>query len=478
MPHHGIRGATSGSGKAGRTLAIKLTRGALRLWALTALSMSLFGMSIAALPHVAEAALPVIVDTDIYSNADDVGALASAFALQLRGEANVIAVTLNTTVSRPTVATNSWKCVAAIDNFYGSSQIPIGTQAPVTGADPDPPGYLDFLKPCGQWAPASTPVPDDAVSVDRRALASQADGSVVMISIGYEGNLKNLLQSGPDANSSLNGVDLVRQKVSRLVVMGGAFPVDFQQSENNLSGDVAAAQYVSANWPTKLVWSGREVGDQVYTGQTVSSTHPPDSPVRAAFEAYTRGMNNWMPSFDHTAVYYAVRPDNALLEEVGPGTNTVSSTGGTNWTVDSAVPPTADQYYLNLRSQNVPALDQSIELLLDTLPSLPQAQISGTVTDASTNDGIAGASVQVYDLPFDPVATAWTAWDGDYAVRGLSSGTYTIVFAGSPTYRTQLGLTADPTYLPQTVGPVSVNPSSTTAVNASMAVAAPPLPRP
>ena len=35
--------------------------------------------------------VPVIVDTDIFSDADDVGALATAFALQLKGEANVIA---------------------------------------------------------------------------------------------------------------------------------------------------------------------------------------------------------------------------------------------------------------------------------------------------------------------------------------------------------------------------------------------------
>lgn len=432
----------------------------------------------AALPTAAVGPVPVIVDTDIYSNADDVGALASALALQLRGEAHVVAVTLNTRDSRPTVAINSWKCVAAIDSFYGSPQIPIGTQAVVTGADPTPPDYVDFLGPCGHWARAAAPVPGDAVNVDRRALASQPDGRVVMISIGYMGNLERLLQSGPDADSSLTGVDLVRQKVSSLVVMGGAFPVDFKQSENNLSGDVAASQYVSANWPTKLVWSGVEVGDQVDVGQTVSSTHPPDSPVRAAFEAYTRGENNRMPSYDLTAVYHAVRPNDGLLDEVGPGMNTVSSTGGSNWTADRTFPPTANQYYLNVSSDNASALGRSIEQLLDTLPSLPPAQISGTVTDASTHTGIAGARVRVYDSTGDPVDTAWTAWNGDYAVRGLRSGTYTVAFTGSPIQRTQRGLTADPTYLRQTEGPVSVNASSTTAVNAAMTVAQPGVDRP
>ena len=57
---------------------------------------------------------PLIIDTDIYSDADDVGSLATAFALQLKGEANVVATIVNTRTDRPAVATNSWKCTAAV----------------------------------------------------------------------------------------------------------------------------------------------------------------------------------------------------------------------------------------------------------------------------------------------------------------------------------------------------------------------------
>ncbi len=128
---------------------------------------------------------------------------------------------------------------------------------------------MDFAGPCGRLAPASATAPAAAVDVYRRALASQPDNAVVIASAGYLGNLADLLKSPADAISPLSGRDLVARKVRTLVAMGGGYPS--RSGENNLAGDPAAAQYVSANWPTKLVWSGYEVGDVVHTGQTISA---------------------------------------------------------------------------------------------------------------------------------------------------------------------------------------------------------------
>ena len=47
---------------------------------------------------------------------------------------NVIAIGLNTPLSRPApVAANSWKCVAAITQFYGFRTVPIGSDMPDNG---------------------------------------------------------------------------------------------------------------------------------------------------------------------------------------------------------------------------------------------------------------------------------------------------------------------------------------------------------
>ena len=320
-------------------------------------------------------AVPLIVDTDIFSDADDVGALATAFGLQLKGEANVIAVVVNTRTSRPAVATNSWKCVAAVNSFYRAASIPIGTAMPNNGTSLNDP---DFIGPCSRYAPSSTPAPESAVRVYRRALADQADGTVVIASAGYFGNLSALLNSPPDDISPLSGRDLVAHKVKTLVAMAGGFPSRF--GENNLMGDPGAAQNVAANWPTKLVWSGYEVGDAIHTGQTIPTAHPSDSPVRVAYGAFVR-PGNWIYSYDLTAVYHAVRPDDPLLREVGPGRNTVTSTGGNSFAMGSG-----NQYYLTLSSAT--SLDASIEELIDTVPSsAPSDTTAPAISGVSQSGG-------------------------------------------------------------------------------------------
>jgi hypothetical protein len=303
----------------------------------------------------ARGAVPLIIDTDIWSSADDVGALAAAFGLQLRGEAKVIAVGVNTRTSRPAVAADSWRCVAAITAFYGFSSVPIGAAFPDNGTAGNTP---DLVGPCARLAPPGTSAPESAVRVFRRALTTEPNGSVVMASIGYFGNLSALLDSPGDDISPLTGHELVQRKVKALVAMAGAYPSG--SGETNLVGDPAAAQNVASHWPTTIVWSGFEVGDQIHTGQTISSIHPASSPVRAAYEAFV-GPGNWIYSYDITALYHAVRPDDSSLAEVGPGTNVVTDSGGNVFTSGSG-----NQYYLSLKSQT--GLDSSIEVLLDTLP--------------------------------------------------------------------------------------------------------------
>ncbi len=299
--------------------------------------------------------VPVTIDTDIFSSVDDVGALAVAFALQLKNEAKVIAIGVDTRTDRPGVAPNSWKCAAAIAQFYKSPSVPIGSDLPANGSEVNSP---DFVGPCANLVAPSTPSPDSAVNVYRRALAGQADGSVVMESTGYLENLSALLNSPADSISPLSGRDLIAKKVKMLVVMGGGYPN--RPGENNLRGNPAAAQNVANNWPTKLVWSGYEVGDVVHTGQTISSVHPAASPVRVSYEAFVR-PGNWYYSYDLTAVYHAIRPADPLLTEVGPGKNAVDSQGGNTFTSGPG-----NQYYLRLSDAN--ALGSALENLLDTLP--------------------------------------------------------------------------------------------------------------
>jgi hypothetical protein len=304
-------------------------------------------------------AVPLIIDTDIYDSVDDVGALSTAFALQNVGEANVVAMLVNTRTTR-TVAANSWQCAAAIAQFYGHPSTLLGSDGPSTGVDPT---TADFLAPC---ASKGTPVatPPSAVSVYRQALASQPDHSVVIASIGFEENLQALLQSAPDVFSPLTGRQLVAQKVSMLVAEGGGYPA-LATPHTNFAGNPAAAEYVAANWPTKVVWSGYEVGIAAMAGGGLSAAQPTSSPVRAAYEAFLGGPNKAFYTFDLTTVYYAIRPTDPLLTESGPGTNVVDTTVGPAYGSNTFSLGPGNQYYLQLAPANVAGLQNSLNSLLD-----------------------------------------------------------------------------------------------------------------
>jgi inosine-uridine nucleoside N-ribohydrolase len=299
--------------------------------------------------------VPLIVDTDMFLDVDDAGGLAVAFAMQQLGEAEIVALGIDLRADRSQVAATSWRCAAAIAAFYTGSTVPLGVAPPRDGVMAD---LVDYSAPCAAFAPPSTPPPLPVVEVYRRALATQPDGSVVVAGTGYAGNLAALLESGPDAISPLTGRELVAQKVRVLVVMGGGYPNS--DGEHNLQGDISAAQVVAANWPTKVVWSGVEVGLAVVTGGSISARHPASSPVRTAYEAFVGAGNRWW-SWDLTAVYHAIRPADSMLEEIGPGTNRVDDTGGNEFT-----PGAGNQYYLRLADGA--ALADSLDRLLDVLP--------------------------------------------------------------------------------------------------------------
>jgi len=369
---------------------------------------------------------PLIIDTDIFSNADDVGGLATAFALQMNGEDQVIAITVNTRTDRPSVATESWECVAAIAQYYNSPGVPIGADMPDNGSQLDSP---DFLTPCAALASPSTPAPSSAVSVLRRALVGQPNGSVVIAEIGYEENLQALLSSPADSISPLSGSALVAQKVKMLVVTGGQYPSS-SPAENNFAGNPGAAAYVAANWPTKVVYSGFEVGEHVHVGGTLDSVQPARSPVRAAYDAYSLGQSQSIPAWDLTTVYHAVvSPSDPALTETGPGTNVVNtSTGNNTFTTGSGT-----EYYLSLTDDS--GLTSSLESLLGVVPPVlvPVDSSPPTITGVATEGQTLTETHGSWSNSPSGYAYQWQRCDATGAncqpITGASGQTYVLAAA-------------------------------------------------
>ena len=306
---------------------------------LTAFNLLLAAVSVALLPGSLLSAepTPLIFDTDIGNDVDDVLALGMIHALQTRGECELLAVTITKDHELAASFTD------AVNTFYGRSDIPIGVcRSGVTpeqgkfnglGSQEDG-GKLryphDLLS--GKDAP-------DAVTVLRQALASAEDGSVAIAQVGFSTNLANLLDSKPDDICPLNGVELVRKKAKLLSIMAGAFTKipgkngPYDHKEYNVVKDIPSAKKLADHWPTPIIWSGFEIGLSLpYPHESIELdyNYVKHHPLSEAYVLYNPPPHN-RPTWDLTSVLHAVRPNRGYFGISPHGKVTVANDGLTKF---------------------------------------------------------------------------------------------------------------------------------------------------
>jgi len=259
----------------------------------------------AASVSAAQKPVPIIFDTDIAPDYDDVGAITLLHAFADRGEDRILA-TISSNAFETTAAT-----LSVFNTYFNRPDIPVGV---TRGPQPN--------KACGQqWAQAilqqyphairSNDQAWEAVQLYRKILASAPDTSVVIITVGFFTNLAHLLASKPDGYSPMSGRELVIKKVKRLVSM--AARIDQQGPggyEFNVMVDAAASRKVFSEWPTPVIISGFEIGEKILTGiRLIHNDSIRNSPVKDAFRVALAKDNNSVGrnSWDETAVLVAVR---------------------------------------------------------------------------------------------------------------------------------------------------------------------------
>ena len=282
--------------------------------------------------------VPLIFDTDIGNDCDDVLAMGVIHSLQSRGECELLAVTIT---KDHELAAPFTDCV---NTFYGRGEIPIGVcRSGVTPAvgkfnvlagqkDNGTDRYEHDLR-SGKDAP-------DAVDVLRKVLAAADDQSVVIAQVGFSTNLANLLRSTPDQHSSLSGKELVNKKVRLLCAMAGAFtkiPNNkgelYDHREYNVIKDLESSKYLAENWPTSIVWSGFEIGLNLrYPHQSIEQDYDyvEHHPLSEAYVLYNPPPHD-RPTWDLTAVLYGVRPNRGYFDISPPGQVTVDAEGLTHF---------------------------------------------------------------------------------------------------------------------------------------------------
>ena len=306
---------------------------------------------------------------------DDTGALAVLHALADKGEVNILA--LGCCISDP----NSAPTIQAINTYYGRPNIPVGTLKDL-GLLPGPFTYIKYIAANFPNTLKSGVNAPDAFKLYRQTLAAQPDNSVTLISIGPLRNIKNLLQSGADSYSSLNGLDLVAKKVSKYVLMGGQFA---SGSEWNMNQDGPSAEYVINNFPSniEMVFSQMHIGSNISTGARLTTETPATNPVRKAYEIYSGiGKNN--ASWDQTAVLYAIRGLGAQWNLETNGYCYIDGTGYAEWRSS----PDKNQSYIKWisQAQSVTAAKELGVIIEDLMVKFPSnTVIAFPVTSVSLN---------------------------------------------------------------------------------------------
>lgn len=312
--------------------------------------------------------LPVklIFDTDIGNDIDDALALAMLHTLVDRGEAELLAVTVN--------KDNPWAAVYVdvVNHFYGHPNIPIGTVR--DGKTPDDGNFVrkvserkagsTFVYPRSLESGSNAP---EATGLLRRTLASQPDGSVVIVSVGFMTNIARLLDSAADKESSLTGKELVKRKVRLYVMMAGAFGQP-SEPEYNVIFDIEAARQVFAQWPTPIVASGFEIGREIlYPAQSIEEdfAYAQNHPIAEAYRVFEK-MPYDRPTWDLTAVLYAVRPERGYFGLSPTGTISLDEGKVTRFTPDES----ASHRYLTVTPDQITRVREALTWLSSAPPRI------------------------------------------------------------------------------------------------------------
>jgi len=271
--------------------------------------------------------VPVIFDTDMGGDCDDVGALFILHGAVERGEARLLA-TMGC-VSADAIA----PALDAINTWFGRPETPVGTLKD-HGFLVGPHYTTDLAKRFPHQFATGKDYPD-AVALYRQILSKEPDGSVVVVAVGPLRNLTNLLKSTPDKQSPLDGRSLVAKKVKRLEVMGGNYPpnANNKDAEWNFKQDPAAAALVCSTWPTPVLFNGE--GGSTMSGRRVTYEMPEHNPLNMAYRLWGVGFAGDRSSWDPVSCLVAVRGAAPSYSVVSGGRNAVDATTGINtWQAD------------------------------------------------------------------------------------------------------------------------------------------------
>jgi inosine-uridine nucleoside N-ribohydrolase len=257
-----------------------------------------------------------ILGTDWGEDCDDAVAVRYLSRKHRAGEIELCGIGLNTRFAQSVPS-----LIAFLENE--------GVCVPV-GLDRDCPelnGRITYQKRLAACRPDLTDEDaEDAVRLYRRLLA-QAKEPIEIMEVGFLQVIAAALTSGADDLSPLSGIELFREKVAHVWIMGGRWDVDGGK-EYNFSRDAVACRAAATlveTCPVPITFLGWEVGATVITGSSL----PEGDMLRNVLTDH--GSKNGRMSWDPMLVHLATSSDPAAAGYTTVcGTATVEPETGAN----------------------------------------------------------------------------------------------------------------------------------------------------
>ncbi len=223
----------------------------------------------------------IILDTDIGTDSDDIGAVSIACNLHRQGKINLLAITSTSSTFEPAYT------IDLIAECYGVT-VPIGKNEFPYGDDDLHGDYA--RKICKQYRSRLEGKEIlTATKVLRKALTQ---GNVTLVTVGPFVNIANLLDSPADEISPLSGKELVDKNVTEMYVMAGTFVYDW--TEFNVKENVASFNKVLSAVSCPITFIPWETGVLVKTATNFLSGE--DCPMKLGYYVHNGGpRESWDP---------------------------------------------------------------------------------------------------------------------------------------------------------------------------------------
>lgn len=201
----------------------------------------------------------ILLGTDWWWDCDDCVALRIISRFVKKGEIELVGVAVNTCFEYS---------ASSVDGFLqkeGLTGVPIGV---AFDSDYPPTTHL-YQERLASYAVKYKTNEDaeDAVRLYRRLLATTQE-KINIVEVGFHNVIGEVLESGGDDISELSGVELFKQKVEKVWVMGGAYD-KFPGKEYNFywyEKTRIGANLLCEKCPVPITFLGYEVGLGVITG--------------------------------------------------------------------------------------------------------------------------------------------------------------------------------------------------------------------